>query len=88
MKRSTNTLFALSALLFFAGCSSLQLTEEAVANQYMVRGLTDTAGEHGKFADEFFAGNASWAGMYQKLISLGTIIDDSYDECEILYSAE
>ena len=63
-------------------------SEEAVANQYMVRGLTDTAGEHGKFADEFFAGNASWAGMYQKLISLGTIIDDSYDECEILYSAE
>ena len=54
----------------------------------MVRGLTDTAGEHGKFADEFFAGNASWAGMYQKLISLGTIIDDSYDESEILYSAE
>ena len=33
MKRSINTLFALSALLFFAGCSSLQLTEEAVANQ-------------------------------------------------------
>ena len=28
--------------------------------QYMVRGLTDTAGEHGK-TDEFFAGNASWA---------------------------
>ena len=33
MKRSINTLFAFSALLFFAGCSSLQVTEEAVANQ-------------------------------------------------------
>ena len=62
--------------------------EEAVANQYMVRGLTDTPGEHGKFADDFFAGNVTWAAMYQKLLSLGTIIDDSYDECEILYTAE
>ena len=33
MKRSIITLFALSALLFFAGCSSLQLTEEAIGNQ-------------------------------------------------------
>ena len=33
MKRSIKTLFALSAILFFAGCSSLQVTEEAIGNQ-------------------------------------------------------
>ena len=33
MKRSPNTLFALLTLLIFAGCSSLEITEEAVANQ-------------------------------------------------------
>ncbi len=33
MKRSLNTFFALSTLLIFVGCSSLQVTEESVANQ-------------------------------------------------------
>ena len=33
MKRSLNTLFAFSILLIFAGCSTLQVTEESVANQ-------------------------------------------------------
>ena len=33
MKRSINTFLALFTLLFFAGCSSLQVTEESVANQ-------------------------------------------------------
>ena len=33
MKKSIKTLFALSALLFFAGCSSLQVTEEVIGNQ-------------------------------------------------------
>tara|TARA_Y100001980_G_C14516530_1_gene291845 strand:- start:703 stop:1176 length:474 start_codon:yes stop_codon:yes gene_type:complete len=33
MKRSLNTLITLSILFIFAGCSSLQVTEESVANQ-------------------------------------------------------
>ena len=33
MKRSLSTLFALSILLIFVGCSSMQVTEESVANQ-------------------------------------------------------
>ena len=33
MKRSLNTFFALLTLLIFAGCSSLQVTEESIANQ-------------------------------------------------------
>jgi len=33
MKRSLNTFFGLSTLLIFVGCSSLQVTEESVANQ-------------------------------------------------------
>ena len=33
MKRSSNIFFALSTLLIFVGCSSLQVTEESVANQ-------------------------------------------------------
>ena len=33
MKRSFNTFFTLSTLLIFVGCSSLQVTEESVANQ-------------------------------------------------------
>ena len=33
MKRSLNTFFALFTLLIFVGCSSLQVTEESVANQ-------------------------------------------------------
>ena len=33
MKISIKTLFALSVLLLFAGCSSLQITEEAIGNQ-------------------------------------------------------
>ena len=33
MKRSLNTFFALSTLLIFVACSSLQVTEESVANQ-------------------------------------------------------
>ena len=33
MKRSFNTFFALFTLLIFVGCSSLQVTEESVANQ-------------------------------------------------------
>ena len=33
MKRSINTFLALSSLLFFAGCSSMQVTEESIANQ-------------------------------------------------------
>tara|TARA_B100001113_G_scaffold214706_1_gene176102 strand:+ start:1051 stop:1524 length:474 start_codon:yes stop_codon:yes gene_type:complete len=33
MKRSFNTFFVLLTLLIFAGCSSLQVTEESIANQ-------------------------------------------------------
>ena len=33
MKRSLNTLITFSTLLIFVGCSSLQVTEESVANQ-------------------------------------------------------
>ena len=33
MKRSINTFLVLSSLLFFAGCSSMQVTEESIANQ-------------------------------------------------------
>ena len=33
MKRSLNTFFLFSTLLIFVGCSSLQVTEESVANQ-------------------------------------------------------
>ena len=33
MKRSLNTFFTFSTLLIFVGCSSLQVTEESVANQ-------------------------------------------------------
>ena len=33
MKRSLNTFFALFTLLIFVGCSSLQVTQESVANQ-------------------------------------------------------
>tara|TARA_B100001287_G_scaffold214171_1_gene183019 strand:+ start:2117 stop:2590 length:474 start_codon:yes stop_codon:yes gene_type:complete len=33
MKRSFNTLFALTIILTIVGCSSLQVTEESVANQ-------------------------------------------------------
>ncbi len=33
MKRSLNTFLALSTLLIFVGCSSLQVTEESIGNQ-------------------------------------------------------
>ena len=33
MNKSTNLLFAFSYLLFFTACSSLQVTEESIANQ-------------------------------------------------------
>ena len=42
MKRSLNTFFALSTLLIFVGCSSLQVTEESVANQ-SVAGVSITS---------------------------------------------
>ena len=42
MNKSINTLFALSTILIFAGCSSLQITEEAVADQ-SVAGVSITS---------------------------------------------
>ena len=42
MNKSINTFFALSTILIFAGCSSLQITEEAVADQ-SVAGVSITS---------------------------------------------
>ncbi len=42
MNKSINTFFALSTMLIFAGCSSLQITEEAVADQ-SVAGVSITS---------------------------------------------
>ena len=53
----------------------------------MVRALADDAGEHGRLIDQFFTGTTSWGAMYQELLSIGTIIDDNFDECQILYAS-
>jgi peptidoglycan-associated lipoprotein len=42
MNKSINTFFALSTILIFAGCSSLQITEEAVSDQ-SVAGVSITS---------------------------------------------
>jgi peptidoglycan-associated lipoprotein len=42
MNKSINTFFALSTILIFAGCSSIQITEEAVADQ-SVAGVSITS---------------------------------------------
>jgi len=42
MNKATNTFFALLTLLFFSACSSLQVTEEAVADQ-SVAGVSFTS---------------------------------------------
>ena len=41
MNKSMNTFFALSTILIFAGCSSIQITEEAAADQ-SVAGMSKT----------------------------------------------
>ena len=80
--QKTNPDFVIGVFQSFGGGA-----KEAVANQYMIRALADDAGEHGRLIDQFFTGTTSWGAMYQELLSLGTIIDDNFDECQILYAS-
>jgi hypothetical protein len=55
-------------------------------NTLMVRGLARSAGEHGGLVDQFFAGQASWAPIYQKLLAMAETVSDSYEDCQIIYT--
>ena len=52
----------------------------------MVRGLARSAGEHGGLVDQFFAGQASWASLYQKLVAMSETVSDTYEDCQIIYT--
>ena len=55
-------------------------------NTLMVRGLARSAGEHGGLVDQFFAGQASWASLYQKLVAMSETVSDTYEDCQIIYT--
>ena len=63
-----------------------ELASREHENTLMVRGLARSAGEHGSLVDQFFAGQASWASLYQKLIAMSETVSDTYEDCQIIYT--
>jgi hypothetical protein len=58
------------------------------AQTVMVRSATPDASSFGKLFDEYFDGEASWTEEWLALQAVGgTIISDSFEECEQTYSA-
>ena len=56
------------------------------AQTVMVRSITPDASSFGKIIDEYFDGNATWADEWMSLQAIGgTIISDSFEECEQTY---
>ena len=54
----------------------------------MVRAISPTARESGQIADEYFAG-ASWGPIWEKSRALvDKVVNDTYELCEQIYSAE
>ena len=58
------------------------------AQTVMVRSATPDASSFGKLFDEYFDGEAAWTDEWLALQAVGgTIISDSFEECEQTYSA-
>ena len=55
---------------------------------YLVRGVSRNGSEVGKLVDEYFAG-AEWGRVYDAFVALSDeIVNDTYERCEQLYTAE